>query len=236
MKKIIILLLLLFGCSCNPVRSVRTDLVLLSGGSVITIDGTHLEKQIKSEQDFILYIGNESCINCSSILKLLNFLLMEENRIIYHIPYSDIDDSYYDRVSDLNLPKFRHYELPAFLLFQKGKVTERISYKKNFFSREWLIRNLKFHESKQVEVINHVNFGQWDVMSFQEIEDFTFYRSSVSVLCGSIFEKKVWNRITSPKEESLYIYFCEISPYKGNGSLPYVLHYDNGLLTDIVPL
>lgn len=234
MRKMILLLFLLLCWSCNSVQSIRTDLLLISGGTVATIDGDHLEKQIRSEQDFILYIGNESCVNCNSILKILDSVLIEEKRIIYHIPYSDFDNSYHDRMSDLNLPKFQHFELPGFLLFQKGRVMEKIPYQKRFNSHEWLIKNLKFSESRHVRVINSIRSNQWEPLTFQEIENFASNNSSVSILCGSIFSKNVWNYITSYNDVTLY--FCENPPCKENYKFPYILHYYEGRLTDISPL
>ncbi len=110
MKKIIITLTLIISAlaltGCGP--KTYTE-----------ISYNDLEKMIKQKQDFILFIGSETCSACSSFKITVNELVKNHKIDIKYIDISKLTDSENDKL----LEYFPFDATPTTILAKKGKET-----------------------------------------------------------------------------------------------------------------
>ncbi len=86
------------------------------------INYNELETMIKNKEDFILFIGAESCSACEAYRITVN-KLVENNKV--DIKYIDNDKLSDDEYSEL-MANFYTTSTPTTILVKKGKETDRI--------------------------------------------------------------------------------------------------------------
>ena len=110
MKKIIILL------------TIILSIFIITGCASKTYDEINyneLEKMINEKQDFILFIGSETCSACSSFKITVNELVKNYKVDIKYIDVSKLTDSEEEKL----IEQFPFDATPTTILVKKGKET-----------------------------------------------------------------------------------------------------------------
>lgn len=157
------MILLISGCSQTASTNAIEKDTSKSGIHEITYE--ELQKELKSDNSFILYIGRPDCGDCKEFYPILeNYIKENEGTYVYYLNVQAFRDaSRADDASEeekqfyLNIQEELSFEwTPTLHLFEEGKVVDTYTYLDMDFYK---IKDKKEQESKKEEFID--KFKEW---------------------------------------------------------------------------
>lgn len=116
-KKVIIILLSLILISLLTIIVYKS---FSKPKTYIEINFNKLQKKVTNEEDFILFIGSETCSHCSKYKKTINRVIEDYKIYVYYIDISKLEDSEYAYLNS----HFPFSGTPTTLVVKDGKIYE----------------------------------------------------------------------------------------------------------------
>lgn len=120
---------LLFSCSNSKKSSLIIPHKLEAISSFVSIEEDYLKRLLDSEQDLILYVGDDSCSSCVSSRRYMDQYIKDTENIIYHIEsdlYQNVQKISSNNELIYNLPTLK--TTPTLILIKEGDVVYSKSY------------------------------------------------------------------------------------------------------------